>query len=503
MIYLLLILLISIMSIVFKDMKNKFNYSLAICLVGVTTIMISLLLKLSIDISGYEFANIPIYKPDYYLYLQIRKVIKITITLPTIICNIGISIYLIGLYFVSRQFVVYRQNSLKRFTHLILNLVFIVLYNIFYHPKFGYLLYIKYQLSEIPQKEIIDNILLIVNSGFKLALFIIMFLPFIKFYQYFKMSKTSKIKFQVSYIGAFLGLLNLFLYYSICIGPLNVKVTSLIHTGFWSSMDSSYIKTGIEYTTMPILTIVSMTIVFVVLSKYNKNSYFHMLKEKSINKKMKTVNKNMRDVLHTHKNTLFAIKVSTHNVLQAETQEKKDELLNKLVDLVDYDIGVVSNTLDNLRNMKEQHQTADVLKSINQALKQINPPENIKIKLDYNSSQFICNIANCYLSRVFVNIINNAIESIQLSNNKNGKIIISVCDEHEYIYVTVNDNGLGISKKNINKIFHSYFTTKFKQKNWGLGLSYVYNVINTYYGYVWATSDKESGTSINLLLNRG
>ena len=72
-----------------------------------------------------------------------------------------------------------------------------------------------------------------------------------------------------------------------------------------------------------------------------------------------------------------------------------------------------------------------------------------------------------------------------------------------YIYIKINDNGAGIRKKHIKKIFQPYFSTKIKRQNWGVGLSYVRNVINTYYGFVWAESDKQSGTSIKLLLNRG
>lgn len=77
MIYLVLILIVSIMYIILKDYKNKFNYSLAIGLLGAAVIIISLILKISIAASNYEFINSPLYFLDYSLYLYIRRFIAI------------------------------------------------------------------------------------------------------------------------------------------------------------------------------------------------------------------------------------------------------------------------------------------------------------------------------------------------------------------------------------------------------------------------------------------
>ncbi|HUV50434.1 MAG TPA: response regulator [Anaerolineae bacterium] len=70
--------------------------------------------------------------------------------------------------------------------------------------------------------------------------------------------------------------------------------------------------------------------------------------------------------------------------------------------------------------------------------------------------------------------------------------------EGKYIKISVEDQGVGISKEHLKQIFDPYFTTK--QKGSGLGLATAYSVIKKHDGYIQVKSKLEVGTTFNIYL---
>ena len=105
------------------------------------------------------------------------------------------------------------------------------------------------------------------------------------------------------------------------------------------------------------------------------------------------------------------------------------------------------------------------------------------------------------LNRVFINLIKNSIESITDKSKKNGeftyKIDIEIREENNYIYCTIDDNGIGFSDKNLNRIVKPYFTTK--AKGTGLGLAIVNKIINDHDGKINFKSRKD-GARVEIIL---
>ena len=67
-----------------------------------------------------------------------------------------------------------------------------------------------------------------------------------------------------------------------------------------------------------------------------------------------------------------------------------------------------------------------------------------------------------------------------------------------YIKVEIEDQGVGISKKHLSKIFDPYFSTK--QKGSGLGLATAYSIIKRHDGHIAVYSEVEKGTVFNIYL---
>ncbi|MBT3599566.1 MAG: GHKL domain-containing protein [Candidatus Pelagibacter sp.] len=113
--------------------------------------------------------------------------------------------------------------------------------------------------------------------------------------------------------------------------------------------------------------------------------------------------------------------------------------------------------------------------------------ENIEIDLISKKKEIFYRSDNEQLSRVFFNLIKNAIESVQEKclevTNTKGKISIEINDYDDYIEFTIEDNGKGFKNlENIKKILNPYFTTK--KKGTGLGLAIVNKIINDHNGSI-------------------
>lgn len=71
-------------------------------------------------------------------------------------------------------------------------------------------------------------------------------------------------------------------------------------------------------------------------------------------------------------------------------------------------------------------------------------------------------------------------------------------DDGQYIKISIEDQGIGISEEHLNKIFDPYFTTK--KEGSGLGLSSVYSIIKNHNGFIEVLSQTGKGTTFEIYL---
>jgi signal transduction histidine kinase len=98
------------------------------------------------------------------------------------------------------------------------------------------------------------------------------------------------------------------------------------------------------------------------------------------------------------------------------------------------------------------------------------------------------------LSRVFMNLIKNAIQSIPES--RKGKINITIEKEEKQVAVVVSDNGNGIPDDVKPKLFTPNFTTK--SSGMGLGLTIVRNILDQLAGEISYTTKPGAGTKFTI-----
>ena len=139
---------------------------------------------------------------------------------------------------------------------------------------------------------------------------------------------------------------------------------------------------------------------------------------------------------------------------------------------------------------------AVILNSINYLKPRI--PKNIRILTNFkDSDELILPLNSDLFEWVIENICKNAVDAIGVS----GEIKIMVTNSAKNIYIDISDTGKGIPKSKFKTVFSPGYTTK--SRGWGLGLSLVKRIIETYHkGKIFVkNSEIGKGTTFRIVLN--
>ena len=100
------------------------------------------------------------------------------------------------------------------------------------------------------------------------------------------------------------------------------------------------------------------------------------------------------------------------------------------------------------------------------------------------------------MSWVIENLVKNAVDAMK----GKGRLVISLVEKDNQIYIDFKDNGCGMTNSQIRKVFNPGFSTK--KRGWGLGLSLAKRVINEYHGgdIKVAFSEVGKGTIFRVIL---
>jgi PAS domain S-box-containing protein len=104
------------------------------------------------------------------------------------------------------------------------------------------------------------------------------------------------------------------------------------------------------------------------------------------------------------------------------------------------------------------------------------------------------------LQQVIINLLNNA---IKYSIDTGGKIFINLEQKNNQIIVSVKDNGIGISKQNLEKIFDKYYRVidhTIESQGLGIGLFISYEIIQRHHGKIWVESEPGKGSTFYFTL---
>ncbi|MFC0605056.1 sensor histidine kinase [Winogradskyella pulchriflava] len=131
---------------------------------------------------------------------------------------------------------------------------------------------------------------------------------------------------------------------------------------------------------------------------------------------------------------------------------------------------------------------------------------NAQLETDYDDSIKTVNIVPQDIGRVVLNLFTNAFYAVgeKKSNSKNKayKPTVSVKTEKlkDKVIISVKDNGNGIPKHIIDKIYQPFFTTKPTGKGTGLGLSMSFDIVKAHNGELEVETEEGESTTFTIQL---
>jgi two-component system CheB/CheR fusion protein len=153
-----------------------------------------------------------------------------------------------------------------------------------------------------------------------------------------------------------------------------------------------------------------------------------------------------------------------------EKDEIDEEFIKKFVHDNKGTIDFMSKTIDNFRNFFriDKHKSDfDIKSAIEEVVQMLSVQlENHNINLSFTGESFVSCGYKTEFQQVILNIINNSKDILMQNSIKTPTISIDIKDN----IVQIADNGGGIDKEIIDRIFEPYFTTKDQGRGTGMGL---------------------------------
>lgn len=126
--------------------------------------------------------------------------------------------------------------------------------------------------------------------------------------------------------------------------------------------------------------------------------------------------------------------------------------------------------------------------------------QNVSFERKVPKSQYFVEIDTDKLTQVIDNIISNALKY----SPEGGKVRFSVREKEGELLVSISDEGMGIPKENVDRIFDRFYRVDRARSRamggTGLGLAISKEMINAHGGKIWAQSRYGKGTSIHFTL---
>ena len=176
--------------------------------------------------------------------------------------------------------------------------------------------------------------------------------------------------------------------------------------------------------------------------------------------------------------------------------EDETKRLNELIE----DVLTLSFIEQNLDIKAERINLIKVLEDIIFKLENIAAIKDINLKLISEEKNIFIQSNKYSLTRIFINIIDNSIKY----SPEGETIEVKVNYNEEKVVVTVSDNGRGISKEDMPRIFERFYrvdkSRTRKEKGTGLGLAIVKHLTKSIGGEIDLKSELGKGTDFSIIL---
>lgn len=207
---------------------------------------------------------------------------------------------------------------------------------------------------------------------------------------------------------------------------------------------------------------------------------------------------------HEIRNPLSGIKMSSQVLkrrLSEHLSESDERLFSANINEIDRLNGLITDLLDFAKPHLPRFEAVDAIDAVENSLRFSNKmiaEKNIKVDIKDDIKGLYACFDKGQLSQIFLNIIANAIKSMEYGGRLSISLSISTLNSREYMMVSFEDNGCGIAPENLQKIFDPFYTTY--DTGTGLGLSVVHKLMTANKGEIDVQSRLGIGSDIRLYI---
>ncbi len=219
-------------------------------------------------------------------------------------------------------------------------------------------------------------------------------------------------------------------------------------------------------------------------------------------KKFSSTGRIARLLAHEVKNPLTTIVLSADQLnleLPEEVKKESGDLIDVIRRNCDRINHLVTQLLDSTRFSELKIQSYSINTLLDEALEHVLDRielNGVKIEKQYQENICEINVDTEKIKIALINLLVNAIEAMEVNK---GKLILKTYVKATQCRIEVRDNGVGIPKENLERLFEPFFTSK--PTGTGLGLTNTQNIILSHGGSIRVKSEEGKGTNFLITFN--
>lgn len=254
------------------------------------------------------------------------------------------------------------------------------------------------------------------------------------------------------------------------------------------------------------LIIIDLMVLFYIFIKYGFDGLTLRMERFFVSERMSSATESVMTLCHALKNQLLLEKYELENLAESLVPDSERdsvsllEMTRSIQGKHQYLIGFIDELTRKLVDINIIRQKCRLFALVEDSLRLIegNPEHNrhrFARELLGDDLEIFCD--RYQLTEVMLNILKNAVEAMEAG----GDILVKCYSDGNKIFFVVKDQGVGIPRENLSKITEPLFSTK-GEHNYGIGLSYCYNVINQHNGRLLFDSKPAEGTTVTVEFSR-
>jgi len=474
-----------------KNINNTFSWIFAAMFASLNIIFLSMIfyiIKLSnyysiFDIENNIFMLLTRFNVNFF---QVRTFVNLGVVLfmVTKFCLCGIC----GVKPNTKQYVIF----------IVFCFAFELLYMFFNSFTFIQKLFLLRNSNIATEVEFGKKITYIVRFYNTALLTVSFILPYITIIRSYKSTPLAFKKKQFGILLVILAIVDIFFVSTFIFGLFKGKIINNITLELLTVYEAEHVNKMFVY--FPFIILIMINIIYMLLVKYRILDGVSFFRNRVILKNIKVLPSDIRNVTHSYKNSIFAITALCDEIREYYSEDNR---LNSIVDQIDTISGTILGQLATFANLTNSDvkkiSEIDIQSCIDDAISKLSC-KGITIEKNYDDSPKYILAERSQIVEALYNILVNSVEAIHISGKKEGTIRISVYTDIDWVCISVWDNGCGIKRKDIKKLYNPLYSTKKTNKNWGIGLSYAYKVIKAYLGIIFCESVYGEYTEFQILL---